>query len=322
MNNSRHQYGLSLVELMIAITLSLLLIAGVLQIFLSSKQTYSNNNALSRVQESGRFAMEFLTQDIRNIGYKGQCLGTPLNHGITNALWRLDAPIQGWNNITNKPTHVVGTPIAGTDMLLVKLAAGGPGLATNRENTAGADTINLGASSSISKGAVTLISDAISCDLFINNALSNANSVAKNGAPAWTHDYTVETEVLPLQNATYYIRANVGRPPSLIRERLTVASEAPAWSPAEELVDGIEDMQILYGVAGPDKQVNDYVTANSVKDWNEVVSVRLHILAVSTETNVTPENQVIAFNGANITIADRRLAQVFTTTIGIRNRLP
>ena len=53
------QSGLSLVELMIAITLSLLLIAGVLQIFLSSKQTYSTNNALSRVQESGRFAWIF-----------------------------------------------------------------------------------------------------------------------------------------------------------------------------------------------------------------------------------------------------------------------
>jgi type IV pilus assembly protein PilW len=37
---------------------------------------------------------------------------------------------------------------------------------------------------------------------------------------------------------------------------------------------------------------------------------------------VTPENQVIDFNGAAVTIENRRLAQVFSTTIGIRNRLP
>lgn len=318
---AKRQSGLSLIELMIAITLSLLLIAGVLQIFLSSKQTYSTNNALSRVQESGRFAMEFLTQDIRNTGYKGQCLGTPLNHGITNILWRLDDPIQGWNNITTKPTHVAGTPIAGTDVLLVKFAAGGANLATNSANVAANDTINLAASSGTSKGAVTLISDAIACDLFVNNAASNANSVAKSGAPAWTHDYTDEAEVLPLQNATYYIRANAGRPPSLVRERLAVASEAPAWT-TEELVDGIQDMQILYGIAGPDKQVTDYVAANAVTNWGNVVSVRLNLLAVSSDTNVVPENQVIAFNGADVTIANRRLAQVFSTTISIRNRLP
>lgn len=325
MTFAKRQSGLSLIELMIAITLSLLLIAGVLQIFLSSKQTYSTNNALSRVQESGRFAMEFLTQDIRNIGYKGQCLGTPLNHGVTDVLWRLEDPIQGWNDISTRPAHLpntpASTPVNDTDVILLKFAAGGANLVTDTSNVATNDTINLAAASGTSKGAITLISDAIACDLFINNAASNANSVAKSGAPAWTHDYTGETEVLPLQNATYYIRANAGRPPSLVRTRLTVASENPAWT-TEELVDGIQDMQILYGIAGLDKQVTDYVIADDVTNWENVVSVRLELLAVSSDTNVVPENQVIAFNGADVTIANRRLAQVFSTTIGIRNRLP
>lgn len=48
----KRQAGLSLVELMIAITLSLLLIAGVLQIFLSSKQTYATNNALREFRKA------------------------------------------------------------------------------------------------------------------------------------------------------------------------------------------------------------------------------------------------------------------------------
>lgn len=329
MTSAKRQSGLSLIELMIAITLSLLLIAGVLQIFLSSKQTYSTNNALSRVQESGRFAMEFLTQDIRNIGYKGQCLGEPLTHGSINILWRLDNPIEGWNNVTTKqPTHLpnTDTPVVGTDTIRVKLAAGPDEIVAASTNTAANNTISLAPNTSgINQHAITLISDAISCDLFRNTAAQNATSVAKSAGVNWTHDYTDEMEILPLQNATYYIKANNGRPNSLVRQRLGVVSGAPGWLPVEELVDGVRDMQISYGVAGPDRQVIRYDTADVVTtdaNWSNVVAVRIDLLVESSDTNVVPENQVIAFNGADVTIANRRLAQVFSTTIGIRNRLP
>jgi len=318
----RGQRGLSLVELMVAMALSLLLMLGVIQIFLSSKQTYSTNNALSRVQESGRFAMDFLIQDIRNTGYKGQCMGEPLNHGVSNILWRLEDPIQGWNDITTKPTHLSGTPVNGTDAILIKFAAGPGEINVNTGNTATNNTINLGTNTSgVAKHAITLVSDALSCDLFENAADSNATSVAKSTGSDWTHAYTNETEVLPLQNSTYYIRANNGRPNSLVRERLSTSTTTPVWI-TEELVEGVQDMQILYGIASADRQVSDYVTANNITNWSNVVAVRIDLLVSSADTNVVSESQVIAFNGTDITISNRRLAQVFSSTIGIRNRLP
>ncbi len=326
----QRQRGLSLVELMVAMALSLLLMLGVIQIFLSSKQTYSTNSALSRVQESGRFAMGFLTQDIRNTGYKGQCIGDPLVHGTIDKLWRLDEPMQGWDDIKKAPAHLpdtpAGTPLAGTDAILVKFAAGPAGVDAASANTATDNTINLGANTSgVSQGAITLISDALGCDLFRNTAATDATSVAKAAGVNWSHDYTSETELLPLQNATYFIRANNGGPNSLVRQRLGVVSGAPAWLTVEELVDGVQDMQIRYGVAGPNRQVTDYLTAAEVESsnkWDSVAAVQIDLLVVSAETNVVPENQVISFNGADMTIANRRLAQVFSTTIGIRNRLP
>ncbi|WP_312960348.1 PilW family protein [Stutzerimonas nitrititolerans] len=318
----QRQRGLSLVELMVAMALSLLLMLGVIQIFLSSKQTYSTNSALSRVQENGRFAMEFLTQDIRNTGYKGQCMGEPLNHGVANILWRLEDPIQGWNNITAKPAHLSGTPVNGTDAILIKFAAGPSEMNVSTGNTATDNTINLGANiSGVAKHAITLVSDALSCDLFENAADSNATSVAKSAAPDWTHAYTNETEVLPLQNSTYYIRANNGRPNSLVRERLSTSTVAPAWI-TEELVEGVQDMQILYGIASADRQVSDYVTANNITNWSNVVAVRIDLLVSSADTNVVSEIQTITFNGTDVNISNRRLAQIFSSTIGIRNRLP
>lgn len=63
------QYGLSLVELLIAMALGLLLTVGALQMMLSSQGLYRTTDSLSRIQESGRFALDFLAKDIRMGGY-------------------------------------------------------------------------------------------------------------------------------------------------------------------------------------------------------------------------------------------------------------
>ena len=68
---SRNQRGLTLVELMIAMLLGLFLLGGLLQIFISSKQTNRMQEGLSRLQENGRFAMDFMTRDIRLAGFMG-----------------------------------------------------------------------------------------------------------------------------------------------------------------------------------------------------------------------------------------------------------
>lgn len=64
------QRGLSLVELMVALVLSMILMAGFLQIFLSVRSTYATSEAASRLQENGRFALDFLSEHARLAGYR------------------------------------------------------------------------------------------------------------------------------------------------------------------------------------------------------------------------------------------------------------
>ncbi len=76
MNMQRHpsasrQQGLSLIELMVALTISFLVALGILQIFSASSQTYRMQEGLSRVQESGRYAAQFLQRELRTVGYEG-----------------------------------------------------------------------------------------------------------------------------------------------------------------------------------------------------------------------------------------------------------
>jgi len=64
-----NERGFSLVEIMIASSLSLVLIAGVLQIYQSSKTTYNLQNELADLQENERIALSVLTTNIRMTGF-------------------------------------------------------------------------------------------------------------------------------------------------------------------------------------------------------------------------------------------------------------
>ena len=66
---SKYHQGFTLVEIMVAFTLSLILIAGVVQIYISSKESFRVQNELARLQENQRMAIEFLQNDIRRAGF-------------------------------------------------------------------------------------------------------------------------------------------------------------------------------------------------------------------------------------------------------------
>ncbi|MCC7220470.1 MAG: PilW family protein [Candidatus Contendobacter sp.] len=63
------QRGLTLIEIMVALLIGVFLLAGVIQIFIVNKQTYRVQENLSRMQENGRFAIDYLNHYIRLAGY-------------------------------------------------------------------------------------------------------------------------------------------------------------------------------------------------------------------------------------------------------------
>jgi len=69
-SSNQRQEGFSLVEVLVALMISLFLIAGVIQLFIGSKQSYRFYDALSRIQENGRFALEAISGDIRMADYR------------------------------------------------------------------------------------------------------------------------------------------------------------------------------------------------------------------------------------------------------------
>ena len=69
----RSQAGLSLVELMVAMTLGLLLLSGMIAVFSGNQRSAELNTAMANLQESARFALSRMSKDMRLAGHQG-CL--------------------------------------------------------------------------------------------------------------------------------------------------------------------------------------------------------------------------------------------------------
>lgn len=70
-NLTHRPAGFSLVELMLALALGLVVVTGIVQLFVGNSQTYQVLNGQARMQENGRFALEFISRAARSAGFFG-----------------------------------------------------------------------------------------------------------------------------------------------------------------------------------------------------------------------------------------------------------
>lgn len=93
------EQGFSLIELMIAMLLGLILIGGVINLFLASSQTYRLQESMFRVQESGRFALDFMLRDLRDAGFQDL---VPVNASRDTSI----IAVQGFEGVAPLPANV------------------------------------------------------------------------------------------------------------------------------------------------------------------------------------------------------------------------
>ena len=131
-----------------------------------------------------------------------------------------------------------------------------------------------------------------------------------------------DSEILKLGAYAYFIANDTNGRPNLMR--LTNLDATP-----QILVEGVENMQILYGVDGNnDGLPEQYLVAPTVANTN-VVSVRISLLMSTPKEIPSRDNdpntyRMLSVNDAvNVRVtpfSDRRIRKVFTTTIKLRNK--
>jgi type IV pilus assembly protein PilW len=332
------QAGVGLVEIMIALVIGLILTAGASKIFLESKDTYRLQDAQSRLQENARFALELLTNDIRMAGFSG-CANlsaiTP-NVIVNPPIIALTAATAASGNdgassypaLSSTLSGLSSPPLADTDVITVQFSQGcGAHLKGNMATVNDNIQIMSPNSCGIDAGDALMISDCVVADVFRASSTSGgaptqtiAHANTLNTSNNLSKTYQQDAELFVFASRSYYIANGAGGQPSLWRLDNTAATGGD--NPIE-LVEGVENMQILYGEdTDSDRIPNRYLTVNGVGNLANVVAVRASLLLRTLDNNLLQLGQTYSYNGATVIATDRRLRRTFTTTVNLRNRSP
>jgi type IV pilus assembly protein PilW len=352
--------GFSLVELMVAITLALIVTAGVISVFAGSRSAYESTSGTAALTDGGRFALNFIANSVRGAGYMSCSTapnvqgilnaGSPLAFGFSEALQGFEgvgtgpagayavapAPVAGDGNtghwVGGLDATLAGLPVQNNDVLVVRSTLPNAQTVYVSAIVDGAPSFTVNTQGSLAAGQLAVISDCVKGVVFQISGVAppGPNAVITHNAGGSPGNFTSTfaplsfspgAQVTPVDTAVYYIGAGADGDSALWVYDLG----ATGTFTANELVPDIEAMQILYGLDATKSQtVTEYVTADAVADFNTVMSVKVALLAASAPGSV-PLTGGKTYNllGTLVTAPnDTRSRQVFEETIAVRNALP
>lgn len=350
----RRQLGLSIIELMISLTLSLVVLSALVYIYVSSRGTYRGNEAVARIQENGRFAMDWLSREIRSAGFFG-CVSRGLTpviiaDGFSGFSMGLQAVAgaengSGWtsapsNYLRGDVLYLSGMYGTAANVLDTSVSANNnnPVNANVKvDRCIGLNQYDLVLATNCARATIMRVTNEPEKGSCPPTSGSNTVSDANNNN---TEDFRLNPPYTVQQRAilykffafAYFVGTNPAGRPALYRHSAGYTTHAGATVNVvnEEVAENIEDMDLLFGedTTGTGN-VDVYRPASEVVSWANVISVRVTLVAVSPDTGATAQAQTYYFgannNGTAVgwrTVNDSRLRQVFTSTVALRNRLP
>ncbi len=380
---SNRSHGFGMLELLVAMALGLILMAGILELFVSNKLAYKTSEAMGRLQENSRYALYQMQKEIRMAGYS-DCAPNITSHlnpagdNYDDTLFNLDEPVGGWEYSANSgtgpgdsytistldpdgvavsswddgdgsdlPASLEDLVVPGTDVLSLKSIGSVENISVNSNNNINSAAINTNGANGIEQYTILLITqDCYNADLFQKRNNNSATSVSSGngastnpgpgnvgatslfpGSKKWVTEYGPGARFLTFDSTVYYIGLESGIP-SLFKVSFTTGS----MSTPELIVEGVENMQILFGEdtdGTEDGIANIYQTVDAVTDPTRISSVRISLLMrtmdeVSADADSKTDYLMTGHSAATSTSIDpendRYLRYVFTSTVKLRNR--
>jgi type IV pilus assembly protein PilW len=338
--------GFSLVELMVAMTLSLVVIGALLGMFQGTRTANRATTGISGLTDGGRFAIDFISASARNAGFYA-CNNvarqtTILNAGATPMPFTFTQAVGGFEAANTGPTGsltlatppltgdgsaadwtggldaalvalpAVGLPIKGSDALVIHSGRPGalPVYVTNIADGANNFNVNTLGTPAMQAGQIAAISDCAKTVTFeitgvgAGNIVHNVGGASPgNAASALPISFAAGAQVMPITTAVYYIGRGTDGDGALFR------------------YDNY--LQVLYGYDSTNTQiVSQYLTADVVPNWSQVMSVKIAVLAASPANATAPPAAARTYNLLGTTVTapiDSRLRQVFDATVTLRN---
>ena len=282
------QAGLTLVELMVALALTLFILIGLVTLFANQSVSRTEIDKASRQIENGRFAVQTLVSEINLAGYFGPLMDAPVAPGAVpdpcaNSAASVSAaigiPLQGYAGAGADPTPggcLTGYK-ANTAVLVVRRAS----TSTSAAFTSGEFNIQVsGCQGDSAKYLVNGDSTAANFTLHKRTsatsgcALPLTSAASADIAPLYVHIYYITT----CSNKDDCTASGADSVPTLRR----IDVKPAGVSTPVALVDGIENLQLEYGLdTDSDGAPNSYTSTapTTVANWRNVMSMRVSVLA-------------------------------------------
>jgi type IV pilus assembly protein PilW len=338
------QRGLTLVEFMVSVTIGLLMVAAIATLIADQSGNRAEVDRSGRMIENGRYAVRAVADDLQLSGYWGELNGVPtvavlaaLPNPCSTTLADIEAAsqlhVQGYDNPAPAAVTALGcinNQLAGTDILVVRHADPDP----SSLQTAGVtDLAKLADGQVYIQTGLNLASSAFIAAVAVGNAASNAASF-----PLVKKDKVTRATVRKFVVRIYYIAqcsvesagscaaGDGGSPiPTLKMLELNNAAGAVAWAAPVTIAEGIENMQIDYGIdsnadGAPDG--DNVLSPAAVGDWPNVMAVQVHLLARSLDRSpafVDDKAYVLGAGGAVATAGTGFKRHVFVQSVRMVN---
>ncbi len=296
----RHQRGLTLIELMVALVISLVIVIAAAAFFLNSGRTRDTQEAASLLQDNARFATDIITRNIQQAGYQNYVWST-----IGASVRREVSPpsdgqpdLRGFNNtngaaITTSAVAVNGTggSANNSDVLVVRFQGSGTGAGDG---------------------------SMIDC--------LGRPQPQPDASLGYVRSYSIFEAVQPSGSSE----------PELRCKRFVPATGS---FDTEPVVRGVEMLQFMYGVdTNNDTFVDQWMNAAQVDalggsamvNWSKVKSVRVGMILRSPansavpgpSTTLSPLGTMFSQNlDDTLVVNDGRLRRLVTFTVNLRNPL-
>jgi type IV pilus assembly protein PilW len=342
----QRQSGLTLVELMISITLSLVLLAGVFVLFEGNKTSFRLQEGVSAIQDSGRFAISQIKKDVEIAGFGG-CITRELQQYNPQIIssdpvdyvtrYRDGVRIVGFDG----PASVDGEAVVAGDALQVTGPLTGEYFFVNGPVFPNVPVVVRGDAGNFDQYDYVQITDCSGSEIFelsgdavvTGSAPSNTSTLPR--AEPLTRKFGADAIVTPLVTRTYFVGTSAGTNRSGDAVPALYVSETRSNAPSaavqvNEVLQGIEDLRVVYamdsnadGVADDFRDASEFSGVNDT-DWADVIGVRVSLLANSIERSAeaSVSYRYLPVSSVQISPAsdDRLLRQEFAVVGTLRNR--
>jgi len=318
---ARHgQSGFSVIELMIAMLLSMVLAGAIISVFVNNNQSFKQDENVGRMQDDTRHALREIAFDLSMAGhYADLHVPSSVSYDGGLAIGQDCGPVGEANWMYRATEAVTGNSLSimAIDNATNAAVAAAHSCFVNGELLDGTDVV-----------AIKRVAGAEATALSANGAYLRTNGtvgvlfsgLAPTAPPVVVAPPRADWAFRP---SIYYIRQFANTPgdniPTLCRKALR--GPGPGMT-TECLATGIENLQIEYGIdTTGNGQPNVYLSNPSLAQMQNVVAARIFLIGRTTEidTRYTNTKTYAISNAPAFVPNDSFHRRVFSTSVAIQN---